>query len=117
MIFNYYYLKQRWHEMAGQYAFATSIPLTDTATPQNLSKFSFSDYIQSKTIEYRIALFGSVLWVLVVLCYVFLFDPYGYMTDDDVFHMVKVILFPPSVVWFSLLIYLKLFKTQTSKQQ
>lgn len=112
MIFNYYYLKKRWGEMSGQYAFATSVPPMGTAENQPHNNFSFSNYIQSKPFIYRIVIFGTILWILIVLSYVLLFEPYGYMSDDDIIHMIKVTLFPPSVAWFSFFLYSKFFKTK-----
>jgi len=54
---------------------------------------------------YRVWVFGSFSWAVGVLLYVLLVDPYGgrYMRDDDLFHMLSVMIIPPfffGAVWF-----------------
>lgn len=58
--------------------------------------------------EYRILISGAVIWILLVVAYVNIFDPYfGYGEDRAISHMLKVIAFPPGLVWVCYLLYSK----------
>jgi hypothetical protein len=55
----------------------------------------------------RAAMVFSPFWVLCVGLYVWLFEPYGYMSDSDYHHMYKVMFFPVAVIWAGLFVYRK----------
>ena len=45
-------------------------------------------------------LVGPVFWALVVIAYVFVFEPFGYRVSEDEWLFVsKIILFPTAVLW------------------
>lgn len=57
----------------------------------------------------RLVALLTALWILAVLLYVFLFDPYGdSMYSDDYIHMLKVIFLPTALVWIGYAAYPKL---------
>ena len=79
-IINGIYLKNRWSEMGG-------LPI-ETVT----NKFSRSSFAN------RALLAGSAFWALVVLAFVFMFEPYGrYVSDSEWWQVIKIIVFPPVV--------------------
>ena len=48
----------------------------------------------------RLLLVGPVFWALVVIAYVFVFEPFGYRVSEDEWLFVsKIILFPTAVLW------------------
>ena len=59
----------------------------------------------SKSKEFRLWGFYSVVWVLAVLVYIIAFDPYGRMYGDDYFHMIFIMLSPPLFVGIAKLVY------------
>jgi len=59
---------------------------------------------------FKVFLFGSSCWTAVVILYVFLFEPYGYMGDDDWLHFLLVVVMPIVVAGGIALIYKRLFR-------
>lgn len=48
----------------------------------------------------RLVLIGPLFWGIVVIAYVFVFEPFGYYTrTDDWIFVAKIILFPAMVLW------------------
>lgn len=63
---------------------------------------------QSAPRPIRASVVFSLLWVICVAAYVSLFAPYGaYVTEDEYYHMFKVMVFPPIVGVVSLFLYKK----------
>jgi len=61
----------------------------------------------------RVLLTGSVFWALVVLTFVFMFEPYGgYVSDTDWWQVVKIIVFPPVVAAAGHFLYVKFIKQE-----
>lgn len=56
----------------------------------------------------------SVFWICAVGLFVFLFNPYGYMYQDDYAHMLKVMIYPPTLGVAGLIAYVKLFALRPS---
>ena len=94
-IINGIYLKNRWSEMDG-------LPIE--AVTNKYSKSSFAN---------RILLAGSAFWALVVLAFVFMFEPYGsYVSDSEWWQVVKIIVFPPVVAVAGYFLYVKVIKQE-----
>ena len=70
-----------------------------------LSGYDFSQW----GVMLKVFLFGSLCWTAVVSLYVFLFEPYGYMGDDDWLHFLLVVVMPIVVSGGIALIYKRLF--------
>jgi hypothetical protein len=66
--------------------------------------------VQSPPVLWRAYVVFALLWVASVGAYVWLFEPYGYMSSRDYSHMLKIMLFPPIVTIVGLLLYRKLVK-------
>ena len=48
----------------------------------------------------RLLLAGPVFWMVVVIAYVFVFEPFGYRVSEDEWLLVaKIVLFPTAVLW------------------
>ena len=59
----------------------------------------------------RAIIFGSAFWAFAVLAFVFLFEPYGgHMSGNDLFHVLKIILFPPLLAFVGRLLFVKVIK-------
>lgn len=67
---------------------------------------------RSAPVLIRAAIVLPIFWIACVGAYVYLFEPYGYMGDDDYNHMLKIMLFPVAVVWSGLFLYKKLIITK-----
>jgi hypothetical protein len=94
-IINGIYLKNRWAEMGG-------LPI-GTMT-NKFSKASFAN---------RTLLAGSAFWTLVVLAFVFMFEPYGrYVSDSEWWQVIKIIVFPPVVSVAGYFLYVKVIKQE-----
>jgi len=59
----------------------------------------------SKSKEFRLWVFYSVVWMIAVLFYVIAFDPYGRMYEDDYLHMIFIMLSPPLLIGIARLVY------------
>jgi hypothetical protein len=49
-------------------------------------------------------------WVFCVAAFIWLFEPYGYISSSECHHMYKVIFFPPLLLGAGCIIYFKLIK-------
>ena len=94
-IINGIYLKNRWSEMSG---------LSIEAVAHKFSRSSFAN---------RALFAGSAFWALVVLAFVFMFEPYGrYVSDSEWWQVVKIIVFPPVVLVAGYFLYVKVIKQE-----
>jgi len=92
-IINGIYLKNRWAEMGG-------LPIEGVS--RKFAKASFGN---------RALIAGSGFWALVVLAFVFMFEPYGrYVSDSEWWQVAKIIVFPPVVVAIGYFLYNKVIK-------
>ncbi|HVY23461.1 MAG TPA: hypothetical protein VG962_08935 [Steroidobacteraceae bacterium] len=71
-------------------------------------EFPLAQKFRSAPVFMRASIVFPLLWILCLGAYVALFNPYGYMTDDNYWHMFKVMLFPPVGVLVGALLYRKL---------
>lgn len=97
MLINIFYLKNRWPE------FRTAG--STLSKPRSMERF--------KTLprDVRVALFVAISWTVCVPSFVFLFQPYGrYMYDDDITHMLGVMLLPTVIGFILFFLYRKLIK-------
>lgn len=84
MAINIFYLRSRWPEFRAESSIEGS-----SLVFERLRLFPR---------DVRIALFLAVAWVVCVPSFVYLFEPYGrYMRDDDLTHMIGVIMIPIAV--------------------
>lgn len=94
-IINSIYLKNRWDEMGG-------LPVAEVCN--KFKKASFNT---------RVLLAGPVFWALVVLAFVFIFEPYGrYVSDIEWWQVIKIIVFPPMVSVAGYFLYVKVIKQE-----
>jgi len=94
-IINGIYLKNRWSEMS-------CLPIEAVA-----HRFSGSSFAN------RALFAGSAFWALVVLAFVFMFEPYGrYVSDSEWWQVVKIIVFPPVVLVAGYFLYVKVIKQE-----
>ncbi|MFT5742305.1 MAG: hypothetical protein ACI86S_000363 [Paracoccaceae bacterium] len=98
IIINFSYLRNRWSEFEEERA--------ERLEAEGHAVSSAGDGGMTIVVErgikklsksWRLAIFGAVAWVLAVAVLVFLFEPYGsYMPNDDMVHMLFVMLFMPT---------------------
>lgn len=94
MIVNIAYLRNRWPEFRAECSSDGKQPV--------------GERLKSLPREMRMAIFASIAWLVCVPSYVFLFEPYGrYMRDDDVTHMIGVMLVPVIIGFGLFMIYRK----------
>ena len=61
----------------------------------------------------RALVMGSAFWLLVCLAFVVLFEPYGsYISDDETWHLIKLIVFPPATVIAGYFLYTTFVKPE-----
>ena len=106
IVINFFYLRNRWSEFEAERTerleasghtvngakgagMKIAIERGINAVERSIKKLSKS---------WRLAIFGAVAWVLAVAVFVFLFEPYGSMRDDDMMHMLFVMFMPTSLV-------------------
>jgi len=58
----------------------------------------------------RLFLAATIFWVVTVGIYVYMFEPYGYITDVERIHLLKVIIFPVVIYFLGLFIYKKIMR-------
>lgn len=75
---------------------------------RQFKQFSFKHWFWSSATVTRIVVIAPIFWICSVTLYVFLFEPYGYMSDRDYMHMLKVMLFPSAILVVGNIVYLKL---------
>lgn len=99
-IINGIYLKNRWTEMGG-------LPVAEVGN--KFKKASFST---------RVLLAGSGFWALVVLAFVFMFEPYGsYVSDSEWWQVVKIVVFPPVMAVAGYFLYSKVIKQESQQSE
>lgn len=97
-IVNGIYLKNRWSEMSGP-----SIDLTKIKLSQ-------------QSLGNRTLIAGSIFWLLVVLTFIFIFEPYGsHISDSEMWQTIKIIIFPPVVTLIGHLIYKNIIRNEINK--
>jgi hypothetical protein len=71
--------------------------------------FPIATKFRASSRGFRAVIVASILWVVCVAAYVYLFEPYGhYMSSEDDNHMLGVMLFPPVVALVGWALYTKL---------
>lgn len=61
---------------------------------------------------HRAMVSGSLLWAVLVLTFVYLFEPYGrYMSNNEWVHVLKIIVFFPGAIWASYFVYTKVVRS------
>ncbi len=104
-IINIIYLKNRWSEMAKEAdERSKSVALSAPSGGATGEPHRFLE--KSK----RVALFATAFWTLSVIIFVLLFEPYGRIRDDDIIHMLMVIVLPPALMCSAWFIYDKYVK-------
>lgn len=99
-IINGIYLKNRWTEMSG-------VPVA--AVSKNIKKASLS---------LRVYMAGTGFWAIVVLTFIFTFEPYGsYVSNSEWWQIAKIIFFPPVVVSVGYFLYCKVIKQEIQELQ
>ena len=94
IIINIVYLKNKWPEFQAESSLGDKKPIEQK--------------LKSLPKEMRLAIFASISWIVCVPSYAFLFEPYGqYMRDDDITHMIGVMLVPVIIGFGLFLIYRK----------
>lgn len=91
-VINGIYIKNRWSEL------------------KDLPRM-FGGHLKNISFVGRAIIFGSAFWAFAVLAFVFLFEPYGgHMSGNDLFHVLKIILFPPLLAFVGRLLFVKVIK-------
>lgn len=99
-IINGIYLKNRWTEMGG-------LPAGEVGNKFKNASFST-----------RVLLAGSGFWALVVLAFVFMFEPYGsYVSNSEWWQVVKIVVFPPVVMVAGYFLYSKVIKQESQQSE
>ena len=106
IVINLFYLRNRWSEFAAERAerleaaghTVNSVEGAGVTIAAKRSINAVERGIKKLSKSWRLAIFGAVAWVLVVGVFVFLFEPYGSMRDDDMMHMLFVMFMPTSLV-------------------
>ncbi|MGB9429937.1 MAG: hypothetical protein WCC11_08715 [Gammaproteobacteria bacterium] len=92
-IINGIYLKNRWSELSGPSFKTIGV-----------------DFIK-KPLAIRVLVVGSAFWLVVVLAFVYVFEPYGgYTSNQDKWQVAKVIVFPPLVAVIGYFLYTKVIR-------
>jgi len=108
-IINGIYLRNRWSEMGNSTVVnnAEKDWVSGTGTLGVYRKV-FSKLSQST----RIYIAASSFWLFLVPAFVLVFEPYGYLSDSDIAHLLKVMFFPPAALIFGHFLYMKVVKQQ-----
>ena len=77
-------------------------------------KLSLKEWFWSSPIITRIVFVAPIFWICSVALYVFLFEPYDYMSDRDYTHMFKVMLFPSFILIAGHMVYSKFISANHS---
>ncbi|MGD1876301.1 MAG: hypothetical protein ACFB13_02240 [Kiloniellaceae bacterium] len=105
-VINAFYLPRRWRAMdaarqparGAEGGKSEGAGSPDRTSPKMLASFQRQDR------STRVALFLAGAWVLAVPLYVLLARPYGYVSDDDLLHMIMVMVIPAGfglgLFWF-----------------
>lgn len=94
-VINGIYVKNRWIEMGG--------------TPRGESKLVFD---RSK-LTHRAILAGLCFWVILVVSFIFLFEPYGDTVDSrEIWRTIKAITIPPAILFGGYFLYIKVMNNK-----
>ena len=92
-IINGIYGKKRWHEM------------------DRFSGMGVFDKLSRLSLRTRAFISCGVFWALVVIAFVFMFEPYGrYIDDSEWWQIIKIIIFPPAVAVAGYALYVKVIR-------
>lgn len=68
--------------------------------------------LRSAPYIYRALIAATAFWLFLVIAFVIAFEPYGsYMSQEDLWQVIKIILFFPAVAAVGLILYTKLIKS------
>lgn len=62
----------------------------------------------------RALVIAPIFWMVCVAAFIWIFEPYGYMSSSDYHHMYKIMFFPPLFLGAGSMIYFKLVKPKTT---
>ncbi len=62
-------------------------------------------YFKELSFPKRLGIAATGFWALTVCMYVMVFEPYGYLSDDDLWQIMKIVVFPPAVCIAAALVY------------
>lgn len=81
---------------------------------QEMDRFSgigVFDKLSRLSLRTRAFISCGVFWALVVLAFVFMFEPYGrYIDDSEWWQILKIIIFPPAVALVGYVLYVKVIR-------
>jgi hypothetical protein len=90
-VINFFYGKKRWSEFDGY----INIKFFELITKKFFELTSIT----------RIFILSPVLWIAVVLSFIYIFQPYGYIDSREEIKILKILFIPPVVFLFGLFLY------------
>lgn len=106
-IINAFYARHRWAEMrleeiaakdergrAAEEFAAVAARNTEARVREVRPEGERGSWWDGLSMATRARIVGSLFWMVVVLAYVVVFKPYGWMSTRDIIHMIKVMFFP-----------------------
>lgn len=95
------YLKNRWKDLKNG--------SSKTKLPPPLQNYFKENTNHTKSVHKRIIFFGSVIWIIAVLYFVFLFEPFGkYLSDENWLNTFKIMIYGPFIMIVGYFLYIKI---------
>lgn len=78
----------------------------------SLFAIHFQEYVKSltKLRTVKALSIGTLFWIVVVIAFVWVFEPFAYMYDEDYYFVANIALFPPTVIIVGYLLYDKFIR-------
>lgn len=100
-VINGIYLKNRWIDLKNK--------SSKTKLPPPLPNHFKENTNPTKSVNKRIIFFGSIIWIIAVLSFVFLFEPYGNnLSDENWLNTFKITIYGPFIMVVGYFLYIKI---------